>query len=122
MFSFKEFEFLSHVVWNRKIRPLQEKKINDINNMPAHKTKKQIRSFIGMIGFYRKFIIPHFAEISAILTDPTRTNLPNKVTWIIAHQKASECLKRVLTSFPILQNPDFFSKSSFCKQMLVTGV
>ena len=48
MFSFKEFEFLSHVVWNGKIRPLQEKN-NDINNMPAHKTKKQIRSFIGIL-------------------------------------------------------------------------
>ena len=105
MFGFKEIEFLAHIVGNGEIRPLQEK-IDAINNMPAPKTKKQIRSFIGMIGFYRKFI-PHFAEISAFLNDLTKKNLPNKVTWLIAHQKAFECLKRALTSFPILQNPDF---------------
>ena len=61
-----------------------------------------------MIGFYREFI-PHFTEVSAILTDLTKGNLPNKVTWLISHQKAFDCLKKSLTCYPILQNP-YFSK------------
>ena len=105
MFGYKEIEFLAHVVGSGEIRPVQDK-IDAINNIPVPKTKKQIRSFIGMIGFYRKFI-PHFAEVSAILTDLTKGNLPNKVTWLISHQKAFDCLKKLLTCYPILQNPDF---------------
>ena len=70
MFGFEEIEFLAHIVGKGEVRPLQEK-VEAINNIPPPKTKKQIRSFIGMIGFYRKFI-PHFAEISACLTDVTK--------------------------------------------------
>ena len=73
---------------------------------------------IGMIGFYRKFI-PHFAEVSVILTDLTKKNLPNKVGWLVEHQRAFNCLKKSLTSYPILQN-QIFQKSSCCKLMHVT--
>ena len=104
MFGFTEIEFLAHVVGNGQVRPLQEK-IDAINKLASPTTKKQIRSFIGMIGFYRKFI-PNFAEISAVLTDLTKKNLPNKVSWTHVHQNAFMCLKKALTSYPILQNPD----------------
>ena len=70
MFGFRELGFSAHVVGNGEVRPIQEK-IGAINNMPVPQTKKQICSFIGMIGFNRKFI-PHFAEASAILTDLTK--------------------------------------------------
>ena len=105
MFGFEEIEFLAHIVGKGEVRPLQEK-VEVINNIPPPKTKKQIRSFIGMIGFYRKFI-PHFAEISACLTDLTKKNLPNKVSCLPEHQKAFNCLKQALVSYPVLQNPDF---------------
>ena len=69
MTGFKELEYLAHIVRNWEIRPVHQK-VEAINKLPPPKTKKQIRSFIGMIEFYRKFI-PHFAEISAILSDLT---------------------------------------------------
>ena len=59
-----------------------------------------------MIGFYRKFI-PHFANLSAILTDLTSKNNPNKVIWCQEHQVAFDALKKALVSYTILQNPDF---------------
>ena len=102
MFGFEEIEFLAHIVGKGEVRPLQEK-VEAINNIPPPKTKKQIRSFIGMIGFYRKFI-HHFAEISASLTDLTKKNLPNKVSWLPEHQKAFECLKQALVSYPVLND------------------
>ena len=72
------------------MRPLQEK-IDAINKMEASTTKKQSQAFIEMIEIYRKFI-SHFAEISAILTDFNKGNLPNKVSWTNIHVKAFGCL------------------------------
>ena len=86
------------------MRPLQEK--NDaINKLEAPTTKKQIQASIEMIEIYRNFI-SNFAEILAILTDFTKRNLPNKVSWTNIHVKAFGCLLSALSSYPILQNPD----------------
>ena len=105
MFGFYQVEFLAHIVGNGEVRPTQEK-IDAIQKIPPPKTKKQIRSFIGVVGFYRRFI-PHFANISAVLTDLTTKGLPNKVRWLEIHQEAFDTLKRAMLSYPILQNPDF---------------
>ena len=104
-FGFEEIEFLAHKVGRGEVHPLQ-RKIDAINSIPSPTTKKQVRSFIGMIGFYRRFI-PHFAEISACLTDLTKKSNPNKVRWLPQHQIAFDKLKHALVSYPVLQNPDF---------------
>ena len=105
MFAFKQIEFLAHVVGNGEVRPTQEK-IEAIQNIPSPETKKQVRSFIGMIGFYCRFI-PHFANTSAILTDLTAKGKPNKVKWTELHQDAFNDLKNALMAYPVLRNPDF---------------
>ena len=105
MFGFQQIEFLAHIVGNGEVRPTQDK-IEAIQNIPAPKTKKQVRSFIGMIGFYRKFI-PHFANTSAVLTDLTAKAMPNKVKWTEIHETAFNDLKNALMCYPILRNPDF---------------
>lgn len=49
-----------------------------IKEIPAPTTKKGVRSFLGMIGYYRRFI-PHFATKAEPLTNLTRKGLPEQV-------------------------------------------
>ena len=73
---------------------------------PRPNTKKQLRSFLGLIGFYRSFV-PHFATVAAPLTDLTRKNAPNNLLWEPVHERAFSVLRKVVTSKPVLQLPDF---------------
>ena len=43
-------------------------------------TKKEVRSFLGLTGYYRNYI-PNYATIAASLTDLTEKGSPNKVEW-----------------------------------------
>ena len=67
--------------------------------------KKQVRSFMGLAGYYRDFI-PNFAAIAAILSDLTRKVQPSKVEWGDTHEKAYQTIKILLTIDPILRLPD----------------
>ena len=70
----------------------------------AHRQKKQLRSFLGIAGYYRKFI-PHFAQIAACLTNLLRKN--RKYVWTETEEVAILDLKSRLASRPILKPPDF---------------
>ena len=67
--------------------------------------KKQVRSFMGLAGYYRDFI-PNFAAIAAILSDLTRKGQPSKVEWGDTQEKAYQTIKILLTIDPILRLPD----------------
>lgn len=103
--GFTEIEFLAHIVGNGKIQPTVEK-IDAINNIAPPTTKKQVRSLIGTLNFYRRFI-PNFADIAATLTDLTSKGKPNKVKWQPEHQDALDKLKESITKYPVLRCPDF---------------
>ena len=70
------------------------------------KTKKGGRSFLGLCGYYRKFI-PNFASIATPLSDLTRKSMPKQVKWNGKCDKAFIELKEVLTRAPILVMPDW---------------
>ena len=78
-------------------------------NIPLHTTKKQVRSFLGLAGYYRKFI-KNFADIAAPLTNLTKKAAPLKVTWTEECSKAFQRLKEHLCREPILKAPDFSKK------------
>ena len=46
-----------------------------MKDFPTPKTEKEVRSFLGLAGYYRKFI-PNFASIAAVLTDLTEKTAP----------------------------------------------
>ena len=104
MVGFTSVEFLGHNVGDGILTPNQDK-ARDIVEARRPETKKQIRSFLGMVGFYRRFI-PQFAEIALPLTNLTKKGNPNKLVWEGEHQRAFERLRSYMVSTPILRLPD----------------
>ena len=54
--------------------------MNRIRNAPITTTKKQVRPFLCVVSYYRKFV-DEYSKITAPLTDLTWAKLPNKVSW-----------------------------------------
>ena len=67
---------------------------------------KQVRSFLGLVGYYRKFI-PNFSAISAPLSDLTKNGQPNKIRWEQEQENAFVSLINQLSQSPILCLPNF---------------
>ena len=92
-FGMKECVYLRHVVGNGTVRP-ETNKIGAVESFPRPETKREVRGFLGLTGYYRRFI-PDYATIALPLTDLTRTS-PNVVQWNEECTKAFETLKRCL--------------------------
>ena len=71
--------------------------------MPAPKDVKEIKQFLGLTGYYRKFV-PRFADISRPLTQLTKKE--TKFVWTLECQKSFELLKSFLCGEPILKYAD----------------
>ena len=71
--------YLGHVVGRGVIRP-ERSKMEAIQAFSQPATKKQVRPFLGITGYYRKFI-PNYSALAAPHTDLTKKNRPIKVTW-----------------------------------------
>ncbi|CAM4626007.1 unnamed protein product [Lepidochelys kempii] len=97
--------YLGHQVGQGTISPLQAK-VDAIQKWPLPKSKKQVQSFLGLAGYYRRFV-PHYSQIAAPLTDLTKKKQPNAVQWTGKCQKAFNQLKATLMSDPVLRAPDF---------------
>lgn len=99
----KEVAFLGHLVTSEGVKP-NPQKIEVINNWPIPKNEKELKGFLGVIGYYRKFI-QDFAKIAKPLTQQLRKG------ETIQHTKeflsAFEKCKQILTSSHVLQYPDF---------------
>lgn len=67
-------------------------------------TPKQARSFLGLVGLYRR-CIKNFAELVFPITELLSTK--RKFVWTDAAQLAFKNLREVITSAPVLRNPDF---------------
>ena len=77
-------------------------------------TPKQVRAFLGLVGYYRKFT-KGFAKIAKPLTLLTRQQV--KFDWKLAHQAAFLHLKEAIFQAPILHYPNP-NKNTLCTQML----
>ena len=83
-----------------------EEKIVAIQNAVRPTTKKQIRTFLGLEGFYRAFI-EHFSEIAATLTELTRNGQRNhELQWGAPQEQAFNKLRKALVNQPILKMAD----------------
>ena len=98
----KHIQYLGHLVSEQGFEPLPEK-LEAIRNMPHPKTPKEVKQFLGLIGYYRKFI-PRFSDLSRPLTRLTRHD--SKFDWTPQCQKSFNHLRELLMEYPILRYPD----------------
>ena len=104
-FGMFQCSYLGHLVGQGRVKP-EDAKISAIRSFLQPQTKKDVRSFLGLAGYYRRFI-PEFATIASPLTDLTRKDAPEKVSWQPAHQHAFDQLKCSLSSETVLASPNF---------------
>ena len=97
-------EFLGHQVGGDVITPGHDN-LEKVRNTPHPTTKKQVRSFLGLVGYYRDHI-PAFAEISAPLTDLLKKGKAEHIQCSKAQERAYSLLKEYLLQEPVLKLPD----------------
>ena len=71
--------------------------------MPVPQNAKQVKQFLGLVGYYRKFV-PRFSDIARPLTQLTRKN--EGFNWSTECDKCFHMLKYYLQEAPILRYPD----------------
>ena len=89
---------MGHLISADGIRPLKDK-LDSIHDMPAPCNSKEVKQFLGLVGYYRKFV-PRFAALSRPLSKLTCKD------WTQECKKAFTTLKEKLCAQPILQYAD----------------
>ena len=102
--GYHELSFLGHEISSGVMKP-ESDKVEKLLNAERPKTKKQVRAFLGLAGYYRKFV-QNFAEVAAPLTDLTKKGKSENVQWNEECEIAFEKLKSELAKKPIMILPD----------------
>ena len=98
----RHIQYLGHLISVEGIQPLPEK-VESIAKMPAPKNPKEVKQFLGLVGYYRKFV-PRFADISRVLTHLTKKDV--EFNWTPECENCFQILKEFLQQAPILKYPD----------------
>lgn len=102
-FLCKEVEFLGHVITPEGVKP-NPRKIEAITRFPIPKTAKEIKSFLGLLGYYRRFI-KNFAKLTKPFTKCLKKG--EKIEHTSEFVDTFELCKKILCNDPILKYPDF---------------
>jgi len=98
----KEVTYLRHLITDVGVKP-DPMKVKCVQNIPVPKNVKELKSFLGLSGYYRKFI-QNYGELAKPLTILFKKDVPYK--WSDLCQQTFGLLKKCLTQAPILQYPD----------------
>lgn len=102
-FGQKRIKFLGHYVSSEGIEPMPEK-CKAVQEFPTPKKVKDVRSFLGLAGYYRRFI-KDFSKIASPMIDLTKKD--EEFIWTEECEKAFNELKQRLISPPILAYPNY---------------
>lgn len=108
-FCLDQVNHRGHVVPAAGVQP-DPKKISAVKEFPAPRNVKQVRSYLGLCNYYRKFV-RNFAKIAEPLNKLTKTN--TRFLWDESCQIAFDTLNTALTEAPILAYPDFTLRFGF---------
>jgi hypothetical protein len=98
----EEIQFLGNILSAKGIA-VDPSKVNDIIEWKSPTTLHQVRSFLGLVGYYRKFILD-FSKIVKPIMELLKNDV--KFNWSPKCNEAFEQLKTLLTTAPILAQPD----------------
>lgn len=102
-FNRTDLRFLGHVVGRDGLR-VDPDKIKTVREWPVPKDVQQVRQFLGLCNYFRKYIMG-YAAIAAPMQDLVNKKAP--WVWGDKQQQAFEALKHALTHAPVLVLPDF---------------
>lgn len=98
-------KYIGHMVGSNERLPLEDK-LKAIKVIEEPTSKKSLRSFLGLLSFYRCYV-PGFAQHAAPLTDLTKNKVKNKIQFNDMERAAFNKLKDLLCSVTALQSPDY---------------
>ena len=101
-FWLKEVTFLGHVISSKGVQ-VDQNKISSILNWNVPKNVTEVRSFLGLAGYYRRFI-KGFSKIALPMTQLLRKD--TKFVWDDHCQMSFDTLKAMLTKAPVLTQPE----------------
>ena len=100
----QEVEFLGHHVGVNGLR-IMEDKLQAVTDWPPPSNVREVRAFLGLVGFYRRFV-KDFSRIALPLTALTRTVTGAPFSWGPEQQRAFDELKGGLQKAPVLILPN----------------
>ena len=117
-FWLETISFLGHVVSKRGIE-VDPSKVAAVQNWKTPTNVGEIRSFLGLAGYYRKFV-EGFSKIASPLTELTRKDV--KFIWSEACEKSFQELKKRLVTAPVLTIPNGEGKFTIYSDASGTGI
>ncbi|WVZ05472.1 hypothetical protein V8G54_018818 [Vigna mungo] len=102
LFSHEKVEYLGHIISTHGVA-VDPTKVNSVLEWPIPKNVKGVHGFLGLTGYYRKFI-KYYGKIAKPLTELTRKD---GFGWNEQAQEAFNELKQKVTSAPVLRLPNF---------------
>lgn len=99
----REVSYLGHIITDKGVTPNPEK-VKAVTNFPVPKNPKEVKSFLGLAGYYRRFI-ENFSKLTKPLTSLLKKD--TNFVWSTDQDQAFNILKEKLVSAPLLQYPDF---------------
>jgi hypothetical protein len=102
VFWMEEVAFLGHVLSAKGVA-VQPSKIEAVSKWQSPKSVTEIRSFLGLAGYYRRFI-ENFSKIAKPMTELLKSNTP--YVWPDKCEASFQELKTRLTTTPVLTMPD----------------
>jgi hypothetical protein len=107
-FAAENIVFLGHVVSKEGTRP-DPSKIDPVRQFPKPTAMTNVRSFLGLTGYYRKYI-KGYSRMAGPLFELTKKDVV--FVWDHECQKAFDDLKKALVQAPVLVRPNF--QEPFC--------
>lgn len=102
-FAQHQLSYLGHIISDQGVTT-DPAKIEEVVNWAVPKFVKKLRGFLGLAGYYRKFV-KQFGILCRPLTNLLKKDVP--FVWSVEADQAFKALKQALVSAPVLSLPDF---------------
>ena len=116
----KKCEYLGYLVGGGEVQPLAPK-VQVIKDYLKPNTKHQLRAFLGLSNYYRRFI-PGYAGTAKPLHNALMKKEPEKLSWTSQMEKAFTSLKNSLSDNPVLLAPNLLKPFTLCTDASGVGL